>query len=151
MVDMSDAHVTSAVEVAAPPEVAWAVLTDWSRQHEWMLGTRVWVVGGDGRSAGSRLIGFTGVADIGFVDHLEIVEWIPGRRCRARHLGTLLRGSAEFSVEPAGAGTLVRWTERLEPPFGPLGALGLRVARPALAWGMLRSLRRLGTLMTTGR
>ncbi len=107
-------------------------MIDWSRQGEWMLGTRVYVVRGDGRSVGSRLLGFTGILDVGFVDLLEIVEWEPPRLCRVRHLGKLLRGSAEFAVEPG----VVRWTERLE---GPLGLVG-----PLLRVGMRASLGRLG-------
>ena len=128
------------VPVQAPPEVVWAAVTDWPAQHEWIPGTMVGVVHGDGRSVGSRLFGFTGVADIGFLDHLEITEWQPPHRCRMRHLGTLLRGYGEFAVEPNGAGgaTFV-WTEELDPPLGPLGALGLRLGRPAFQAVMRRA------------
>jgi hypothetical protein len=135
MVDMTLREVTVRVSIAAPVADAWAAVTDWSRQGEWMLGTRVGVVQGDGRSVGSRLFGFTGVWDVGFLDVLEIVEWEPPSRCRAVHLGKLLRGSAEFAVSARGAGAIVSWTERLEPPVG--------LAAPLLGWGMRRSLRRL--------
>jgi uncharacterized protein YndB with AHSA1/START domain len=135
MVDMTEREVTARVDVAAPVTEVWATLTDWPRQGEWMLGTRVAVVRGDGRSVGSRLFGFTGVFDVGFLDELEIVEWAPPHRCRALHRGRLLRGSAEFEISPARVGSVVRWTERLEPPVG--------LVAPLLAWGMRRSLRRL--------
>ena len=130
-------EVTASADVPAPATVVWRVLTDWSHQGEWMLGTRVTVVSGDGQSVGTRLFGFTGIADIGFLDELEIVEWTPPRLCRARHLGTLLRGSATFTVDPHPGGSTVTWTESLETPAGRLG--------PVLAWGMRRSLRRLAS------
>jgi carbon monoxide dehydrogenase subunit G len=135
MVDMMIREISVAVPVAAPPEAVWAALTDWSRQGEWMLGTRTGVVSGDGHSVGSRLWGFTGLGDVGFLDVLEITEWAPPARCRARHRGRLMRGEAVFEVTASGSGALVRWTERLALPAGLLG--------PALAWGMRRSLCRL--------
>ena len=135
MVDMSIRETTARVGTAAPADAVWAALTDWSSQHEWMLGTRVYVVGGDGRSAGSRLLGFTGILDVGFADLLEITVWEPPRLCRVSHRGRLLRGSADFAVEPAGSGSVISWTERLEPPFA--------LVSPLLAAGMRASLRRL--------
>jgi hypothetical protein len=125
-------EVTVRVPVAASEAEAWAAMTDWSRQREWMVGTRVYVVRGDGRSVGSRLLGFTGMLDVGFVDLLEITEWEPGRRCRVRHLGALLDGWAEFAIEP---GPVLRWTECLKPPVALVG--------PLLRVGMRASLRRL--------
>jgi uncharacterized protein YndB with AHSA1/START domain len=135
MVDMNFGEVTARVRTTAPAATVWAAMTDWSRQHEWMVGTRVYVVGGDGRSVGSRLLGFTGIFDVGFADLLEITEWEPPRRCRVRHSGKLLRGWAEFAVEPAGSGSVIRWTERLRPP--------LALVSPLLLVGMRASLRRL--------
>jgi carbon monoxide dehydrogenase subunit G len=96
------------------------------------------VVRGDGHSVGSRLFGFTGLLDVGFLDELEIVEWAPPHRCGVAHRGTLLRGSARFEVAPDGGGSVVSWTERLKPPIG--------LVAPVLAWGMRRSLRRLAAL-----
>jgi hypothetical protein len=143
MVDMTAHEITARVPVPGPVPAVWAALTDWPHQGEWMLGTKVRVVSGDGRSVGSRLIGFTGVLDVGFLDELEIVEWTPPRMCRARHLGTLLRGTASFAVDPREGGSVITWTERLDPPLGLLGDLGLRILAPLLSWGMTRSLRRL--------
>ena len=39
------------IDVDAPPERVWAVLTDWGRQGEWMLATDVRTV--DGPAQGS--------------------------------------------------------------------------------------------------
>lgn len=142
MVDMTAYEVTARTGVSAPAELVWSVLTDWSRQGEWMLATRVRVLAGDGRSVGSRIFGFTGILDVGLLDELEITEWTPPHRCRARHLGTLLRGCATFVVDSQDAGSTVTWTERLDPPFGLLGEAGFRLLGPLLAWGMRRSLHR---------
>jgi uncharacterized protein YndB with AHSA1/START domain len=135
MVTVTTREVRAEVEIDAPAGEVWEALTDWDRQGQWMLGTRVGVVSGDGRSVGSRLWGFTGVFDVGFLDQLEITEWTPPERCVACHRGRLLRGSAEFAVSPRGGGVALSWTERLEFPAW--------LAGPALALGMRASLRRL--------
>jgi carbon monoxide dehydrogenase subunit G len=140
MVDMNIRETTARVPVAAPAEAVWAAMTDWSRQREWMLGTRVYVVAGDGRSVGSRLLGFTGLLDVGFADLLEITVWDPPRLCRVRHLGKLLRGSADFAVEPTGDGSAIRWTERLDLPMA--------LVSPLLVVGMRASLRRLAARLS---
>jgi carbon monoxide dehydrogenase subunit G len=129
------------VDVDAPPEVVWEAVTDWPAQREWVPGTVVGVTSGDGRSAGSTLWAFTGLADVGFLDTMEIVEWQPPRRCRVRHLGRLLRGHGEFAVEPRGGNATLVWTEELDPPLGPIGWLGLRLGRPVFQAGLRRAAR----------
>lgn len=131
------------VDVAAPAGTTWLALTDWPRQHEWMLGTEVTVIAGDGRSVGSQLTAFTGLRGVGVTDTMEITAWEPPVRCTVRHLGTVLRGTGAFHVHAKGAqaSTFV-WSESLELPFGPFGRLGWPVARPALSIGVRRSLKR---------
>lgn len=134
---------TLSVEVGAPAGTTWLALTDWSRQNEWMLGTEVHVVAGNGRSVGSRLTAFTGIAGVGFHDTMEIVSWEPPLRCGVRHLGTLVRGTGTFHVQDKGPQRSVFiWSEQLELPFGPIGALGWPVVRPVFAFGVRRSLDR---------
>ncbi|HKS45523.1 MAG TPA: SRPBCC family protein [Amycolatopsis sp.] len=131
------------VAVAAPAGTTWLALTDWSRQHEWMIGTEVRVVRGDGRSVGSRLAAFTGLRGVGFTDTMEITTWEPPIRCTVRHLGRLVRGTGAFHVQAKGpqSSTLV-WSESLRLPFGPLGTLGWPAVKPAFVLGVRQSLRR---------
>ena len=136
------------VDVAAPPEHAWAVLTDWARQGEWMLGTTVAVTGGDGHSVGSTLSAKTGYRAFGFVDTMRISEYdAHGRRCVVRHTGRLIRGEGEFAVTSNGGRMCtVAWSERLELPFGLVGRLGWVAGRGVFAAGVRHSLRRLARL-----
>ncbi|GAB2974231.1 SRPBCC family protein [Amycolatopsis acidiphila] len=131
------------VDVAAPAGTTWLALTDWPRQHEWLLGTHVQVVEGDGRSVGSRIAAFTGVGGAGFTDQMEITAWEPPVRCTMRHLGKFVRGTGAFHVQAKGpqSSTFV-WSESLDLPFGLLGRLGWPVARPAFSLGIRRSLKR---------
>lgn len=138
---MGNAQLSLEVEVQAPPEAVWAAATDWPRQGEWMLGTSVHVIRGDG-GAGSELAAFTGVRGVGFLDTMEIVELRPPLCCRVRHSGALISGEGGFRVISRGDGdrsTFVWWEDLSLPSgAGPLWPL----ARPGFRWGLRRSLDR---------
>ncbi|GAA5124937.1 SRPBCC family protein [Pseudonocardia adelaidensis] len=142
---MTRVEITVPVEVAAPAEVVWQRVTDWAGQGEWMLGTRVRPTsGGDGRRLGATLEAVTGVGPLVVTDRMEIVEWTPPRRCVVRHVGRLVRGEGVFEVLPLGPQRArFVWSELLDLPLGPLGALGWPLLRPAVRAGLVISLRRL--------
>ncbi|GAA0390056.1 SRPBCC family protein [Microbispora corallina] len=136
-----------AVDAPASPDRVFALLTDWPRHREWMILTRAWVVGGDGRSAGSRLAASTGAGPLRFLDTMEITEWDPPRLVEVRHTGRLIRGTGRFSVlARAGGGSRIVWEEDLDVPFGLAGRLGWRVAAPLNRAFLTISLRRLAAL-----
>lgn len=132
-------EISLTVDVAAPPEQVWAALTDWNRQGEWMLGTRVT---GD-HHLGGVLAAETRLGPLGFLDTMVIIAWEPPHRCAVRHTGTVVRGSGAFEVEPGPDGTSrFVWSEWLELPFGQLGQLGFLLVRPLVVAGINHSLRR---------
>jgi hypothetical protein len=137
-------HVAADVVVDAPPEALWAAVTDWERQAEWMLGTRVRVVGGPAEGVGARLEAFTGVGRAGFVDSMVVTEWDPPRRATVLHTGRVVRGTGLFEVLalPGGRSRFV-WAEDLELPLGLVGRLGFPVVRPVFLAGVRSSLARL--------
>jgi hypothetical protein len=137
------------VEVAAPADVVWDYVTDWERQGEWMLGTRVRVTAGDGRGVGTTLRAVTGVGPLGVVDTMEVVEFVapadglPGRAA-VRHTGKVIRGEGFFEVVPLGPDrSRFTFTELVDLPLGPLGRLGWRVGSPVVRAGFVASLRRM--------
>lgn len=136
------AELALSVDVAAPPDVVFDALTDWTHQNEWMTGTTVRVIRGDGRSVGSRIVGRTALGPIGFDDPMEITGWERPRRVQVHHLGRVVRGDGVFEVEALPDGTSrFHWVEWLELPLGMLGLIGFTVARPLVARVVLPSLR----------
>lgn len=138
-----------AVDVDAPMAAVWAYVTDWERQGEWMLGTRVRVTGGDGRGVGTTLHAVTGVGPVGVPDTMEVVEFVepteatPGRAA-VRHTGRIIRGDGFFEVVPLGPHRCrFTFTELIDLPLGALGRLGWPLARPVLKAGFVASLRRM--------
>lgn len=136
------------VEVAAPAALVWDYVTDWERQDEWMLGTRVRVTGGDGRT-GTTLRAVTGVGPLGVVDTMDVVAFTPPAaqtpgRAAVRHTGRVIRGEGFFEVTPLGPDRCrFTFTELIDLPLGALGRLGWPLARPVVKAGFDASLRRM--------
>lgn len=135
-------ELTVQVDTDVPPEQAWAALTDWARQGEWMLGTTVRASRGDGHAVGDELHAVTGIGRVGMVDRMQITRWDPPRVCEVLHTGRVVRGPGTFAVEPLGTGSRVIWREDLDLPLGAVGRAGWPLVRPAARWGLQRSLER---------
>jgi carbon monoxide dehydrogenase subunit G len=134
--------VTSRIVLPVPPERAWQAMVDWPRQGQWMLATRV----RGGHGPGAQVVARTGFGPLGFTDTMVITHWEPPHRCVVEHTGRAVRGAGVFEVMPAGVGSELQWTERLELPFGAAGRWGWRMVRPLAQRGMDLSLRRFARL-----
>lgn len=140
------------VEVDAPAAAVWAYVTDWERQGEWMLGTRVRVTAGGadgGRGVGTTLHAVTGIGPLGVPDTMEVTEFVtptdgtPGRAA-VRHTGRIIRGDGFFEVTPLGPQRCrFTFTELIDLPLGALGRLGWPLVRPVIRAGFVASLRRM--------
>ena len=136
------------VEVDAPAAAVWAYVTDWERQGEWMLGTRVRVTRGDG-GVGTTLRAVTGVGPLGVPDTMEVTEFRPpadgaAGRAAVRHTGRVIRGDGHFEVQPLDARrSRFTFTELLDLPFGALGRAAWGIGRPVVRAGFVASLRRM--------
>src|ERR1700759_2321090 len=106
--------VAASIEIAAPVERCWAVLTDWVGQSEWMPMTTVQVESGDG-ALGTKLRARSGLGPAAVIDPMEIDVWQPPRRCEVRHDGRIVPGRGLSLVDPIGAGrSRVTWKEQLD-------------------------------------
>jgi uncharacterized protein YndB with AHSA1/START domain len=144
------AEVRLDVIVDAPVDVVFAAVTDWPGQAEWMLGTRVELRSGDGRSVGSELVAWTGLG-VGFWDTMVITRWDPPYRVDVLHTGAVVRGTGTMEVValPGGRSRFV-WSEELDLPLGVVGRFGWPVARPLFLAGVRRSLRAFARWVESG-
>ncbi len=135
--------------MAAPAEVTWSVLTDWERQSEWFVMTDSRGLGPTGGHAvGEEIHGFTGFGRLGLLDTMVIEEWDPPHRCVVRKTGRVVRGSAEFSVEPLPRErSRVIYRLDMEMPLGRFGSLAWPLTREGTAAFFRRSLRNLARLV----
>lgn len=141
------ARLERVVEVAAPAAAVWDYVTDWPRQAEWVPLTRVENVD-EAVGLGGRFRAWTGLGPVGFWDPMTITAWerMPdgGGRCEVLHLGAVVKGEGEFTVLAVDDRTSrFVWAEVVVVPFGTLGALGWRLARPVVERFVDHGLRRM--------
>ncbi|AZI58133.1 SRPBCC family protein [Nakamurella antarctica] len=148
---MSTNRVRVAVSVTskASPERAFEVLVNPSWQSKWMLGTTTYAVSGQTQApeVGTKMVAFTGVLGVGFLDLMTVTELDPPRRWVVEHNGKIVRGDGIFTVDPHGSGSTITWIDDVDLPFGIIGRLGWIVVRPAIKWGFQLSMNRLAALL----
>lgn len=138
--------VAATVEIDAPVEATWAVLTDWTGQGSWMPMTKVEVTNGDG-GLGTNLVARSGVGALALVDPMTIDVWEPPHRCEVAHHGSVITGRGVFTVaESPGGRSRVTWQEELAGE----GAMKLlhRVTAPGTRLMLGVALRRLRRAVT---
>ncbi len=136
-------------DVAASAQATWSVLTDWPRQSEWALLTSTRGIGPTGgRAVGEQVHAFTGIGRIGFLDTMVVERWDPPQVCRVRKTGRVVRGTAEFRVEPLGSdASRVTYAAEVDVPGGRLGELAWPVVRAGFVAGFRRSLATLAAIV----
>ena len=139
-------------ELDGPPELVWRLLTDWERQGDWMLEARdVEVVSPHREGVGVEALATVAIGGISTRDRIRVDVWEPPRHLGIVHLGWV-RGRGDLRLAPLDDGrTTLDWREQLEPPWGLVGAIGLRIFRPLLARTFRRDLRVLGRLVHEAR
>ena len=143
------------VQIAAPLEAVWAVVSDIPRQPEWMREMKSVRILSDGPVArGTMAEATVRIFGIAVTDPVEITEWHPPSRFAIRHQG-LFRGSGRLTLRegvPAAEGipptTIVAWREILVPPA--LAHLGSLLGWPILRWIFQDDLYRLRDLIEDG-
>jgi uncharacterized protein YndB with AHSA1/START domain len=116
-----------------PPELVWRIITDWENQGLWMREASEFVVTSSHREGtGVEAIATIRVGGVKTRDPIRVDVWEPHRRLGIEHRGWV-RGRGDLYLEPADGGTRLHWREELHPPWGIVGALGLRAYRPMLA------------------
>ena len=146
-------ELTERIDVDAPPERVWAVLTDWESQGEWMVATDVQTVGGDAQRLHGRLAARTGLPlpggrHVGVLDTMIITKWEPPRLVEVQHTGRIVRGPGTFEVLPRGEHATLVCREVWYLPYGYLGVAGWALSRPLVVWGLRRSLLRFAAVAT---
>jgi uncharacterized protein YndB with AHSA1/START domain len=141
------------IEVAdtmpGPPEVVWALITDWEHQDDWMLEASGFEVTSPHREGvGVEARATVRIAGIRTRDSVRVSMWEPPRMLVIDHLGWV-KGSGEIQMAPIREGTRMRWRETLFAPkaLGPLGRFGLRIAAPLMRRLFRRDLRVLQSLV----
>ncbi len=144
------------IDLPAPPDVVWELITDWEHQDDWMLeATDFEVIGDQREGVGVRAVATISIGGIKTRDEIRVSRWEPPTRLAIDHLGWV-QGTGELRMTPLLAfgtregvpSTHLYWREELHPPapLGALGALGLTLFKPLMRRIFARDLRILAGL-----
>jgi uncharacterized protein YndB with AHSA1/START domain len=136
----------------APSELIWELITDWEHLDEWMLEASDFLITSPQR-AGVGVEGEATITMAGFRsrDRIRVTGWEEGRFIAIEHLGWV-GGVGEMSVTPRGDDeSFLLWREKLWPPLGLAGALGLSAIKPLMQRTFDRDVRVLAALARARR
>ena len=139
------------IVINAPVQEVFDAFTAWTQQHRWMVGTRVEVRAGDGKSVGSVIAGWTGAGPVGFWDTMEITRWETPYRVDVLHTGSLVKGTGTMEVIalPGNTSRFI-WSEDFELPLGVFGAVGWPLGKYPMLAGVKKSLKALKREIESG-
>jgi uncharacterized protein YndB with AHSA1/START domain len=117
----------------APPVVAWELLTDWEHLGEWMLEASDFAVISEQREGvGVEAEATISIGGFRSRDKVRVSRWEKERCVAIEHLGWV-RGLGEMFLTPTeDGGTFLLWREKLWPPLGGIGAVGLALMKPVM-------------------
>lgn len=138
---------TMSIRIPRKPDIVWPYLVDWERLNRWMLEARAFRVTGPSRvGVGVEAEATIRIAGITTRDPIRVTRWEPPSVLEMDHLGWV-KGKGYMELTPEDGETTLLWRENLVPPWGWLGATGMRVVAPLMRRAFLRDLRVLRDLV----
>jgi carbon monoxide dehydrogenase subunit G len=145
-------RIERSIDLPCGAEEAWAVLTDWERQADWMLDAdEVEVMSEPREGIGVRLAVRTRLFQVpAFTETIEVVAWEPPTKLVIAH-GSPIRGRGTWALQEHEGGTRFTWTEEVELASSALGRIVSASYAPVLGVLLRRSLRGLrGSIIARG-
>ena len=103
--------------IDAPIEKVWEALADWESQGDWMLQTTVEVTSDIRVGVGTSIAAFTGVGNLGIMDHMTVTSWNPPHVCDVLHTGKIIKGTGRFELTALSTqSTRFDWSEEILAP-----------------------------------
>jgi uncharacterized protein YndB with AHSA1/START domain len=125
--------------IDVPIEKVWAALADWESQGEWMLQTTVEVTSDIREGVGTSIAAFTGIGQLGIMDHMTVTSWNPPTVCDVVHTGAIIKGTGRFELTALSENsTRFDWSEEILAPraifllIAPGLYAGVRISLSAL-------------------
>ena len=125
--------------IDVPIVKVWAALADWESQGEWMLQTTVEVTSDIREGVGTSIAAFTGIGQLGIMDHMTVTSWNPPTVCDVVHTGAIIKGTGRFELTALSENsTRFDWSEEILAPraifllIAPGLYAGVRISLSAL-------------------
>lgn len=120
------------VQIDAPPEAVWPYLVDWENLNKWMLeGSGFTVTSPHRTGLGVEAEAKIKIGGISTIDRVRVTGWDPPSFLEITHLAWV-KGKGIMHAEIHDRSTIVSWKEIFIPPWGIVGAIGMRIFAPLM-------------------
>lgn len=148
---MKPIEIDMSIEIDARAEAVWPYLVDWENLNLWMLeGSGFKVTSSHREGLGVEAEARIRIGGITTIDKVRVTGWDPPKFLEITHLGWV-KGKGIMHAEAHRAGTIISWKETFVPPWGILGAVGMRVLAPLMRRTFTRDLGLLKALVEADR
>lgn len=143
-------YVLTSIDIRQPPSTVWPHLVAWEALPRWMEEMReVRLLGPRREGVGVEAEAVVRIGGITTRDRIRVTRWEPPAVLELSHLGWV-KGTGYMELSPTDEGSRLFWREELDPPWGPLGRLGMLLYRPLMRRVFQRDLRRLREVAEEG-
>ncbi|HEY0493410.1 MAG TPA: SRPBCC family protein [Candidatus Dormibacteraeota bacterium] len=133
-------------EIRAPIGAVWSYMVDWEGLHRWMSElSSLRITSTQREGVGVEGLARVRIGGVTTTDKIRVTDWDPPVHLTIAHLGWV-SGSGAMVCEETARGTVFTWTERLQPPLGPAGWIGMQILRPLIKRTFVADVRRLKAL-----
>ena len=141
---MPTAILRFSISVNASQLEVFNYLADWEKQSEWIMFTDVKKISPSQNTKGTELLATTKLGVVNLKDTMIVTEWSPPISITVEHTGRVILGKGIFTVQETSPGNCdFIWEEITPVPYGILGQIGFRVAKPFIKMMFNKSLRNL--------
>jgi len=141
---MNSVTLTFSIKINARPKTIFEYVSNWEKQSEWILFTKVKLLKGLPNQKDPLLLATTGVGPFNVKDTMVITDWQPYKRIVVEHTGRLVLGKGVFTIEHiSDEVSKFTWQEITPIPLGFIGQIGLVLIRPIMNIAFGRSLKNL--------
>ena len=141
---MNSVTLTFSIEINARPKTIFEYVSNWEKQSEWILFTKVKLLKGLPNQKDPLLLAITGVGPFKVKDTMVITDWHPYKRIVVEHTGRVVLGKGVFIIEEiSDKVSKFSWQEITPIPLGFIGQIGLVLIRPIMNIAFGKSLKNL--------
>jgi uncharacterized protein YndB with AHSA1/START domain len=133
------------IDIRRPADVVWPYLVDWEGLPRWMHDASEVRVTGSREGVGAEVEATIRIGGVTTKDPIRVTRWEPPAVLEIAHLGWV-KGSGYMELSPTEDGSQLFWREALNPPWGVLGRIGLRLYAPMLRRTFRKDVERLKAL-----
>jgi hypothetical protein len=131
-------------EIRAKPQTVFEYVSNWEKQSEWILFTKVKLLQGAPNQKDPLLLAITKIGPFKVQDTMIVTDWQPHERIVVEHMGRIVLGKGVFTIkEISNEVSSFTWQEITPIPFGPIGRIGLFLVKPILSIVFGKSLKKL--------